>query len=104
MRELKAGGMAVVISSGNMDEVGRVVTLVCAIKSGEFYKFPDGEKYALVTTTPEFVWVVEGDVSVYTHAKKSSGGMSIFRAKSLMPIEGGDFSDEIHSEKENSHA
>ncbi|MGX6612203.1 hypothetical protein [Enterobacter kobei] len=54
MRELKAGGMAVVISSENMDEVGRVVTLVCAIKSGEFYKFPDGEKYALVTTTPEF--------------------------------------------------
>lgn len=104
MRELKAGGMAIVISSGNTDEVGRVVTLVCTIKSGEFYKFPDGEKYALVTKTPEFVWVVESDVSVYTHTKKNSGGMSIFRAKSLMPIEGGDFSNEIQSEKEKSHA
>ncbi|MBF4179339.1 hypothetical protein [Lelliottia nimipressuralis] len=104
MRELKAGRITVVISSGNTDEVGKVVTLVCAIRSGDFYKFPGGEKYALVTKTPEFVWVVEGDVSVYTHTKKSSGGMSIFRSKYLMPIEGGDFSDEIHSEKEKSYA
>ncbi|VGG13619.1 Uncharacterised protein [Klebsiella quasipneumoniae] len=54
------------------------------------------------TTTGQSMWVVSGDVSIYK--RKPSGGMSIFPAKSLMPIDGDDFSNEDQRQKEREHA
>ena len=53
------------------------------------------------TNTGESWWVVSGDVSIYK--SKPSGGMSIFPAKSLMPIDGDDFSNEDQRQKEREH-
>ncbi|WP_430909892.1 hypothetical protein, partial [Klebsiella sp. H32] len=98
MAELRAGGLALVIASGNQNEVGKTVTLIRKVSSGEFHQFPNGNSYAMKTNTGQSMWVVSGDVSIYT--SKPSGGMSIFPAKSLMPIDGDDFSNEDEHQKE----
>ncbi|AMV53132.1 TPA: hypothetical protein ACHVUQ_002513 [Klebsiella pneumoniae] len=102
MAELRAGGLALVIASGNQNEVGKTVTLIRKVSSGEFHQFPNGNSYAMKTNTGQSMWVVSGDVSIYT--SKPSGGMSIFPAKSLMPIDGDDFSNEDEHQKEREHA
>ena len=102
MDELRAGGLALVIASGNQNEVGKTVTLIRKVSSGEFHQFPNGNSYAMKTNTGQSMWVVSGDVSIYT--SKPSGGMSIFPAKSLMPIDGDDFSNEDEHQKEREHA
>ncbi|MCY2161649.1 hypothetical protein OW894_24700 [Klebsiella pneumoniae] len=102
MAELRAGGLALVIASGNQNEVGKTVTLIRKVSSGEFHQFPNGNSYAMKTNTGQSMWVVSGDVSIYT--SKPSGGMSIFPAKSLMPIDGDDFSNEDQHQKEREHA
>lgn len=102
MAELRAGGMALVIASGNKNEIGKSVTLIRKVLSGEFHQFPNGSSYAMNTNTGQSMWVVSGDVSIYT--SKPSGGMSIFPAKSLMPIDGDDFSNEDERQKEQEHA
>ncbi|HGH7464345.1 TPA: hypothetical protein ACG71I_000726 [Klebsiella pneumoniae] len=102
MAELRAGGLALVIASGNQNEVGKTVTLIRNVSNGEFHQFPNGSSYAMKTTTGQSMWVVSGDVSIYK--RKPSGGMSIFPAKSLMPIDGDDFSNEDQRQKEREHA
>lgn len=102
MAELRAGGLALVIASGNQNEVGKTVTLIRKVSSGEFHQFPNGNSYAMKTNTGQSMWVVSGDVSIYT--SKPSGGMSIFPAKSLMPIDGDDFSNEDQHQKAREHA
>ena len=102
MAELRAGGLALVIASGNQNEVGKTVTLIRKVSSGEFHQFLNGNSYAMKTNTGQSMWVVSGDVSIYT--SKPSGGMSIFPAKSLMPIDGDDFSNEDEHQKEREHA
>ena len=102
MAELRAGGLALVIAAENKNEIGKSVTLIRKVLSGEFHQFPNGSSYAMKTNTGESGWVVSGDVSIYK--SKPSGGMSIFPAKSLMPIDGDDFSDEGERKKEREHA
>ncbi|EPH7508799.1 hypothetical protein ACYCW1_004237 [Klebsiella pneumoniae] len=102
MAELRAGGLALVIASGNQNEVGKTVTLIRKVSSGEFHQFPNGNSYAMKINTGQSMWVVSGDVSIYT--SKPSGGMSIFPAKSLMPIDGDDFSGEDERQKERENA
>ncbi|EMO8771671.1 hypothetical protein FKL27_07360 [Klebsiella pneumoniae] len=102
MAELRAGGLALVIASENKNEIGKLVTLIRKVLSGEFHQFPNGSSYAMKTNTGESGWVVSGDVSIYK--SKPSGGMSIFPAKSLMPIDGDDFSNEDQRQKERGHA
>ena len=101
MAELRAGGLALVIASGNQNEVGKTVTLIRKVSSGEFHQFPNGNSYAMKTNTGQSMWVVSGDVPIYK--SKPSGGMSIFPAKSLMPIDGDDFSNEDEHQKEREH-
>ncbi len=101
MAELRAGGLALVLASGNQNEVGKTVTLVRVVSSGEYLKFPDGCEYTMIETGQQ-IWVVLGDVSIYK--REPSGGMSIFPAKSLMPIDGDDFSNEDERLKEWEHA
>ncbi|WP_432782145.1 hypothetical protein [Klebsiella michiganensis] len=102
MAELRAGGMALVIASGNKNEIGKSVTLIRKVLSGEFHQFPNGSSYAMNTNTGQSMWVVSGDVSIYT--SKPSGGMSIFPSSHLMPIDGDDFSDEDEHQKAREHA
>ncbi|EPH1720592.1 hypothetical protein P2116_004662 [Klebsiella quasipneumoniae] len=101
MAELRAGGLALVLASENQNEVGKTVTLVRVVSSGEYHKFPDGIRYTMIGPGQQ-IWVVSGDVSIYTN--KPSGGMSIFPSKSLMPIDGDDFSNEDQRQKEREHA
>ncbi|HEC2625672.1 TPA: hypothetical protein R2K43_000829 [Raoultella planticola] len=101
MAELRAGGLVLVIASGNQNEVGKTVTLVRVVSSGEYHKFPDGSSYTMMELGQQ-LWVVSGDVSVYT--SKPSGGMSIFPSSHLMPIDGDDFSNEDEHQKEREHA
>lgn len=101
MSELKAGCLALVISSGNENEVGKAVTLIRSVASGEFHQFPNGNSYAMKTSTGQSMWVVSGEVSIYT--AKPSGGMSIFPARSLMPIDGDDFDHEDERQRELTH-
>ncbi|MBZ6546888.1 MULTISPECIES: hypothetical protein [Klebsiella] len=102
MAELRAGGMALVIASGNKNEIGKSVTLIRKVLSGEFHQFPNGSSYAMKTNTGQSMWVVSGDVSIYT--SKPSGGMSIFPSSHLMPIDGDDFSNEDQHQKDREHA
>lgn len=101
MAELRAGGLALVLASENQNEVGKTVTLVRVVSSGEYHKFPDGIRYTMIEPGQQ-IWVVSGDVSIYTN--KPSGGMSIFPSKSLMPIDGDDFSNEDQRQMEREHA
>ena len=101
MSELRAGGLALVLASENQNEVGKTVTLVRVVSSGEYHKFPDGSSYTLIAPG-QMLWVVSGDVSIYVN--NPSGGMSIFPAKNLMPIDGDDFSNEDERQKEREHA
>lgn len=101
MAELRAGRLALVLASENQNEVGKTVTLVRVVSSGEYHKFPDGCRYTMIEPGQQ-IWVVSGDVSIYT--SKPSGSMSIFPAKSLMPIDGDDFSNEDERQKEREHA
>lgn len=102
MAELRAGGLALVIASGNKNEIGKSVTLIRKVLSGEFHQFPNGSIYVMNTNTGQSMWVVSGDVSIYT--SKPSGGMSIFPSSHLMPIDGDDFSNEDERQKEREHA
>ena len=89
------------LASGNQNEVGKTVTLVRVVSSGEYLKFPDGCRCTMIDPRRQ-IWVVSGDVSIYK--RKPSGGMPIFPAKSLMPIDGDDFSNEDERLKEREHA
>lgn len=102
MAELRAGGMALVIASGNKNEIGKSVTLIRKVLSGEFHQFPNGSSYAMKTNTGQSMWVVSGDVSIYT--SKPSSGMSIFPSSHLMPIDGDEFINEDEHQKEREHA
>lgn len=101
MAELKAGALAIVISSEVTAEIGRTVTLIKRIYDGEFYRFPDGSRYSDESASKDKCWVVSGDVSVYTDG--DSGGMGIFPSWALMPIDGDDFSHEDERQKELAH-
>lgn len=101
MAELKAGGLALVIASGNNREIGKSVTLVKQLADGEFYKFPNGSSYSMKSSTGQAIWVVSGDVSVYT--SKPSSGLSIFPSRCLMPINGDESPDVLRYTKEISN-
>lgn len=100
MAELKAGCIALVIFSENEAEIGRCVEVIESAARGHSFNFPGSGKHSWNSNTP--AWLVKGDVSIYTD--KQSGGFSYFLRSELMPIDGDDFSDDLVSGREMSHA
>lgn len=84
--ELKAGGLALVLRSHDEDEIGRCVTLVRLLLSGERFTAPDGtECLHLARYKP--AWLVSGNVKPGTE-RPWLHGWAVFPPRSLMPIDG----------------
>jgi len=91
MRELRAGGLALIIASRFPENIGKVVRCGRFIGFDEMYEYVAWEVIALSDLTGTICPIREGD-------------SCIAPVKSLMPIDGDDFSDELLREKELSHA
>ncbi|MFU2170481.1 hypothetical protein [Klebsiella grimontii] len=93
MAESRAGGLAIIIRSRFPENVGKVVKLVACV--GEI-NHPLGRGV---------YWELE-DMSELagTLWRVKSGSTGMAQAKSLMPIDGDDFSNEDQRQKEREHA
>lgn len=91
MRELRAGGLALIIASRFPENIDKVVRLGHFIGFEEVYESVAWEVIALSDLTGTICPIREGDSCIAPE-------------KSLMPIDGGDFSDELLREKEIPHA
>ncbi|ELF1030709.1 hypothetical protein [Enterobacter hormaechei] len=91
MRELKAGGLALVVASRFPENLGKVVRIARYVGFEEIYKSVAWEVIALSDLTGTNAPIMEGDYCIAPE-------------KALMPIDGDDFSGERLLEKELSHA
>lgn len=93
MTELRAGGMAIIIRSRFPENVGKVVKLVACV--GEI-NYPLGRGV---------YWELEAMSELAgTLWRVKSGSTGMAQAKSLMPIDGDDFSNEDERLEEREHA
>ncbi|HHT5259874.1 hypothetical protein [Klebsiella michiganensis] len=93
MVELRAGGLAIIIRSRFPENVGKVVKLVACV--GEI-------NHPLVRG---IYWELEAMSELAgTLWRVKSGSTGMAQAKSLMPIDGDDFSNEDQREKGREHA
>ncbi|HAT1562059.1 TPA: hypothetical protein I8X96_004017 [Raoultella ornithinolytica] len=93
MAELRAGGLAIIISSRFSENVGKTVRLVRFI--GEVHHF----------TGCGIFWEVEAMAGLRgTRGRVKPGSIGMAQSKNLMPIDGDDFSDEDQHQKEREHA
>ncbi|MBX4661171.1 hypothetical protein [Klebsiella michiganensis] len=93
MAELRAGGLAIIIRSRFPENVGKVVKLVACV--GEINHLLGRGIY----------WEIEAMSELAgTLWRVKSGSTSMAQAKSLMPIDGDDFSNEDEHQKEREHA
>ncbi|HHI0425211.1 hypothetical protein H8F03_11630 [Klebsiella pneumoniae] len=93
MAELRAGGLAIIIRSRFPENVGKVVKLVSCV--GEINHHLERGVY----------WEIEAMSELAgTLFLVKSGFHGLARAKSLMPIDGDDFSNEDERQKEREHA
>lgn len=85
--ELKAGGLALVVRSNEKEDIGKCVTLVKMVRSGEMYTAPDG---TLCRHNAGFVpsWLVKGDVKPERSAPYQ--GWAVFIPQCLIPIDDAD--------------
>lgn len=88
MAKYEAGKLALVISSLNLSEIGRCVTLTRRLHDSEYFKAPDGSEYRCDNATETYQWLVSGDVSIYLDGKFS--GMSVFSESELMLLDDSD--------------
>lgn len=93
MAELRAGGLAIIIRSRFPENVGKVVKLVACV--GEINHLLGRGIY----------WELEAMSELAgTLWRVKSGSTGMAQAKSLMPIDGDDFSNEDERLKEREHA
>ncbi|HBW7671188.1 hypothetical protein ACVTGX_20945 [Klebsiella grimontii] len=93
MAELRAGGLAIIIRSRFPENVGKVVKLVACV--GEINHLLGRGIY----------WELEAMSELAgTLWRVKSGSTGMAQAKSLMPIDGDDFSNEDQRQKEWEHA
>lgn len=93
MAELRAGGLAIIIRSRFPENVGKVVKLVACV--GEINHLLGRGIY----------WELEAMSELAgTLWRVKSGSTGMAQAKSLMPIDGDDFSNEDQHQKEREHA
>lgn len=97
--ELKAGGLALVISSTDASDIGKCVTLVHIVQPGQLFTSPQGhhcrwlEKYGPA-------WVVIGDVIQTINGKVVMKGWACFEPRSLLPIDGDDHQERDRMDKD----
>lgn len=89
MAELKAGGLAIVISSPVVKNVGRVVTLM------RFW----GELESPYTHEKAPAWVVRADSPMLLPDGRESELEGLIYSHKLMPIDGEDFQHEQDEQK-----
>lgn len=88
--ELKAGGLALVISSSDACDIGKCVTLVQLVRPGDQFTAPGGVICHWLPIYPP-AWLVTGDVATAGHASsKTYQGWALFPPENLMPIDGDD--------------
>ncbi|WP_414455452.1 hypothetical protein [Enterobacter quasiroggenkampii] len=98
MSELRAGGLAIVISAIREENIGKSCRLIALVEPGKEFSTQHGVK-TNGSTHP--LWFVEGDLIAISKSKKKTWhGWSLFHPKKLMPIDGEDFSHEDQRQKE----
>ncbi|WP_312423661.1 hypothetical protein [Kosakonia cowanii] len=105
MRELKSGCLALIIDSNKQSDIGKCVTTVELVAARGSFKSPHGRQ--TVNCSDCACWLVTGDVKSEMGKESpvwSGNGWSLYPPQYLMPIDGDDFSDELISDKEKSHA
>lgn len=106
MSELRAGGLALIIDSVDLDEVGKCVTTISLIPAGGRFTSPHGRQ---TNNCADFAaWFVTGDVNAHLgdgvsiwHTARM--GWSLYPPQYLIPIDGEDFSHEDERQKELTH-
>lgn len=91
MAELRAGGLAIIIKSQFPENVGKTVRLIKLMGFNESLR---GYEWMLTALSG-----LTGTI----HAVKA-GGSCIGLGQNLMPIDGDDFNNEDHRQKEREHA
>ena len=94
MAELKAGGLAIVISSPVVENIGRVVELV------EYWGILNSKYTGEVGPA----WKVKVDKAMILPNGRPSNLTGLIFSRKLMPIDGDDFSHEKESEKQLQNA
>lgn len=104
MRELRAGCQAMIIGGFYRTNDGKSVLVVGFVPNGAKFTW-NGDVYAEPVPMGD-AWLISGDLVARDgetgEAKRLD--FALMPAKYLMPIDGDDFSDELISEKERSHA
>lgn len=101
MAELRAGGLALIIG-GSPETIGLVVVTERLVNPGGIVITPCGKRFS---NGGSLRWLIH---STELCVKLSDGTViddyCLIFPHMLMPIDGEDFTDELHSEKELSHA
>lgn len=87
--ELKAGGLALIVSSTIPEEIGRCVTLSKLVQPQSRFITPDGD--AGRWSYSHAAWLVVGNVSTDSRSGgHQRNGWAMYYPSSLMPIDGDD--------------
>ena len=101
MRELRSGGLALIIA-GSPETIGLVVVTEKMVNPGEIVITPCGKRFSNGGSQR---WLIHSEEIC---VKLSDGTViddyCLIFPHMLMPIDGEDFSDELQKEKELSHA
>ena len=99
--ELKAGGLALVVRSTDLPEVGRVVTLLRLVNPGDEFTAPDGHFCRWRACNPA-AWLVAGEVQSNMPGGQVFYGWAVFPPTHLMPLDGDEgqfWAELIHQNK-----
>ena len=99
--ELKAGGLALVVRSTDLPEVGRVVTLLRRVNPGDEFTAPDGHFCRWQACNPA-AWLVAGEVQSNMPSGQVFYGWAVFPPTHLMPLDGDEgqfWAELIHQNK-----
>ncbi|WP_432339973.1 hypothetical protein [Yersinia enterocolitica] len=104
MKELRAGGIALVIA-GSPTLLGFTVTTERLIQPGELFRGSDGILSKNDIVRPKWL-CTNPAITVKLADGTNTDGWALFNSEWLMPINGKDFSEENEKSKsrENSHA
>lgn len=89
MKGLRAGGMALVVRSTDLHEVGRTVTLLRLVSPGEEFTAP-GDVPCRWPFHFDPSWLVSGDVQCNMPSGAVFYGWAVFPPTNLMPIDDSD--------------
>lgn len=99
--ELKSGGLALVVRSTDLHEVGRTVTLLRLVNPDEEFTAPDGVLCWWRECNPA-AWLVAGEVQSNMPGGQVFYGWAVFPPTHLMPLDGDEgqfWAELIHQNK-----